>query len=65
MDQNDSPPVFTQSVYEAQVAENVNPGHVVDVMIKAEDPDQEGTVTYRLKDTYDNRFLLQPATGRL
>ena len=62
LDENDSPPVFTESLYTASVAESVNPGHVV-TTVEARDPDTVGTVLYSIEGGDFGKFSVDPSTG--
>ncbi|XP_043925348.1 protocadherin Fat 2 [Protopterus annectens] len=62
-DINDSPPVFSQSFYEATVYLPAHEGTGV-LSVKAEDPDSN--VTYSVADgNYDNVFIIHPNTGHI
>lgn len=64
LDKNDSPPVFSDTPLSFNVSEDMNVGHLVAV-IRASDPDQLGTLTFSLISGDEEKFLLEPQTGKL
>ncbi|XP_067625323.1 cadherin-related tumor suppressor-like [Eurosta solidaginis] len=64
LDKNDSPPVFRDTPLIFNVSEDSSAGHHI-ATIRATDPDTLGTLTFTLIGDGDDKFLLEPETGRL
>ncbi|XP_053960517.1 cadherin-related tumor suppressor-like [Anastrepha ludens] len=64
LDKNDSPPVFRDTPLAFNVSEDLGAGHQV-ATIRATDPDTLGSLTFSLIGGGDDKFLLEPETGRL
>ncbi|KAK8748529.1 hypothetical protein OTU49_015837 [Cherax quadricarinatus] len=62
-DVGDEPPVFSQQVYEASVAENVAEASLTTVV--ATDPDTKPVITYVLVSGDSQLFSVEPETGRI
>ncbi|XP_011183876.2 cadherin-related tumor suppressor [Zeugodacus cucurbitae] len=64
LDKNDSPPVFRDTPLSFNVSEDLGAGHHI-ATIRASDPDTLGSLTFSLIGGGDEKFLLEPETGRL
>lgn len=64
LDKNDSPPVFRDTPLSFNVSEDLGAGHHI-ATIRASDPDTLGSLTFSLFGGGDEKFLLEPETGRL
>lgn len=65
--ENNNSPVFTRTVYEVAVRENLPPGAPV-TTVKAADIDrgEYGKITYSIESqVYDKIFMIDPETGKL
>ncbi|TMW50753.1 hypothetical protein DOY81_004167, partial [Sarcophaga bullata] len=64
LDKNDSPPVFRDLPLAFNVSEDLTAGHLIST-IRASDPDTLGSLTFSLVAGDDNKFVLEPDTGKL
>lgn len=64
LDKNDSPPQFLDTPFLYNVSEDLEIGHTI-ATLRAHDPDSLGTVTFKLMDGHDDKFLLEPISGKL
>ena len=64
LDKNDSPPVFRDLPLAFNVSEDLTAGHLIST-IRASDPDTLGSLTFSLIAGDDNKFILEPDTGKL
>ncbi|KAK6636220.1 hypothetical protein RUM43_009878 [Polyplax serrata] len=64
LDKNDSPPSFRNVQLNFSISEDLPAGHVIS-RIQAEDPDTIGEISYQLIDGGDEKFDIEPSTGRL
>ena len=65
-DVNDSPPIFTQSVYNATISEAAPDGSVI-TTVSAQDADigSNAVITYSIVSGNDGSFSIQPNTGKI
>ncbi|KAH8260379.1 hypothetical protein KR026_010588 [Drosophila bipectinata] len=64
LDKNDSPPQFLETPFLYNVSEDLEIGLTI-ATLRAHDPDSLGTVTFKLMDGHDEKFLLEPISGKL
>ena len=64
-DENDNPPEFTNSTFIGSISEDVPIGTMLDLIVRANDPDEGDTVRYSLTDNSDTYFDVDEVTGRI